>query len=108
MSNQRVKKALTLSEEILDKVQKVADESFSGNFSQAVESLLSDALSGSKKANEESNLNRYVILKMFFYLRENFRARDDDLLEKMDSRFLEICDDMKAMLIEEGVDYGPF
>ncbi len=108
MSKQRVKKAVTLSEVTIGKVQELADENFSGNFSQAVETLLSDALSGSKKAVEESNLNRYVILKMFFYLRENFRARDDALLEKMDSKFLEVCDEMKAMLIEEGVDYGPF
>jgi hypothetical protein len=108
MSNSRVKKALTLSKDTIDKVQKIADESFSGNFSQAVESLLIDALNGSRKANQESNLNRYVILKMFFYLRENFRARDDDLLERMDNRFVEICDEMKTMLIEEGMDYGPF
>lgn len=108
MIKTRVKKALTLSKETIEKVQKIADDDYSGNFSQAVESLVNDALSGAKKANEECNLNRYVILKMFFYLRENFRAREDDLLERMDSRFLEICDEMKAMLIEEGVDYGPF
>lgn len=61
-----------------------------------------------QRYTEEHNLNRYIALKTFFYLRENFRAREAGLLEKLDGQFLQQCEEMKRALLEEGVDYGPF
>lgn len=108
MAENRVRKTITIFKRIEADVQKVADEKYGGNFSLASEQLLIASLDTERKLKEEENINRYILMKMFYYLRENFRAREDDLLEKMDLKFLSICAKMRKELIEEGVDYGSF
>ena len=108
MPEKRVRKSITIFKNVEDNVQKIADNNFGGNFSLAVENLLSSALDNDRKLTEEKNINRYILMKIFYYLRENFRARDDDILDDMDKNFLKICEKMREELIEEGVDYGSF
>ncbi|MEJ2668737.1 MAG: hypothetical protein P8104_00100 [Gammaproteobacteria bacterium] len=108
MIKRRVSKAISITENTATRVQEVADADFAGNFSLALETLAKDALDGRQRYTEEHNLNRYIALKTFFYLRENFRAREAGLLEKLDGQFLQQCEEMKRALLEEGVDYGPF
>ncbi len=108
MPEKRVRKSITIFKNVEDSVQKIANNQFGGNFSLAVENLLGSALDNDRKLTEEKNINRYLLMKVFYYLRENFRTRNDNLLEEMDRNFLQIYEKIREEIIEDGVDYGSF
>ncbi len=104
----RVKKTITINENLSENIQKIATEKFGGNYSLAIESLSNIGLKKDKELQKERNLNRYVALKTLFYLRENIKANEDKLIEKLDAIFIKKHEEMKNILLEEGADYGHF
>lgn len=106
MSKETHKVSLNMDTELYARVQDLVDSTPNCTFTSVTNTLIQDGFDLRQKVQEQEHMLNLVNLKTLFYMRELVRTRGEDVLSKFDQKFQEELPTLRALIMENGIDYG--
>lgn len=101
----KTKTTINIDRDLLSRVDELASQSPSTTRQHQIETLVKEALDQREKLTEQERMMRFTLFKTLYYMRQMVRARDEELLKKMDAEFLDELPEMEHLIREHGIDY---